>query len=153
MRSIAAGQSTAAGARRALFCGGPASTHTGTEICLQTCDYDGDAALTDKPDPNVRRDVGGWISGPCIDPPLPPGRPVPPGSSALRELLAAIVQALTLPMSDTATDEWAYLRISRDRTRLVMLTCRRLLADREADDTDVMIAVTSLRDQAGPKGM
>ena len=109
--------------------------------------------MTNKPDPNVRRDVGGWISGPCIDPPLPPGRPVPPGSSALRELLAAIVQALTLPMSDTATDEWAYLRISRDRTRLVMLTCRRLLADREADDTDVMIAVTSLRDQAGPKGM
>jgi hypothetical protein len=28
-----------------------------------------------------------------------------------------------------------------------------LLADREADDTDVMIAVTSLRDQAEPKGM
>jgi hypothetical protein len=109
--------------------------------------------VTGKPDSNVRRDVGGWISGPCIDPPLPLVRPVPPGSSALRELLAAIVSALTLPMSDTATDEWACLRISRDRTRLVMLICRRLLADREADDTDVMIAVTSLRDQAEPKGM
>jgi hypothetical protein len=87
------------------------------------------------------------------DPPLPPVRPIPPGSSALRELLAAIVQALTLPTSDTTKGGLTYLRISRDRTRLVMLTCRRLLADREADDTDVMTAVTSLRDQAGPKGM
>jgi hypothetical protein len=113
-------------ARDGTACAGPMSTNTGTEIGGQT--WGGDAAMSDKPDPNVRRDVGGWISGPCIDPPLPPVRPNPPGSSALRELLAAIVQALTLPTSDTTTDELTSLRISRDRTRLVILACRRLLA-------------------------
>jgi hypothetical protein len=119
------------------------------EICGQIMRLGrGDARVSDKPGPNVRRDVGGWISGPCADPPLPPVRPIPPGSSALRELLAAIVQALTLPTSDTTKDGLIYLRISRDRARLVMLTCRRLLAGREADDTDVMTAVTSPRDQA-----
>jgi hypothetical protein len=109
---------------------------------------------TDKP--NVRYDIGGWISGPMMDPPLPDPSPVcqiPPGSSALRELLAAIVRTLTLERSETTTDELTYLRISRDRARLVMLACRKLLADHEADDTDVMVAVTQLRDQAGPQRM
>jgi hypothetical protein len=26
---------------------------------------------TDQPDPNVRHDIGGWISGPSLDEPLP----------------------------------------------------------------------------------
>ena len=37
------------------------------------------------PNPNVRFDIGGWISGPMLSEPLPdpvPVRPVPPGSSA-----------------------------------------------------------------------
>jgi hypothetical protein len=68
-------------------------------------------------------------------------------------LLAAIVQTLTVPTSDTTKDGLTYLRISRDRARLVRLTCQRLPADHEPDDTDVMIAVTSLRGQAGRKGM
>jgi hypothetical protein len=76
---------------------------------------------------------------------LTPVREVRPGSTALRELLAAIVHTLTLDKSETTTDELTCLRISRDRARLVMLTCRRLLADPEADTTDVMIAVTQLR--------
>jgi hypothetical protein len=53
---------------------------------------------------------------------------------------------LALEKSETTMDELAYLRVSRDRARLVMLTCRRLLADHEADDADVMVAVTQLRE-------
>jgi len=100
----------------------------------------------------VRRDIGGWISGPMLSEPLPdpvPVRPVPPGSSATRELLTAIAQTLTLPRPATTKDELTYLRISRDRARLVLLTCRRVLADREADERDIMITVTQLREDAG----
>jgi len=99
--------------------------------------------------PNVRRDVGGWISGPMLDEPLPdlPVRPVPPGSTPLRELLAAITAALTLPGPATERDEVTYLRIHRDRARLVLFTCRRLLADRETDDREVMVSVTRLREE------
>jgi hypothetical protein len=78
----------------------------------------------------------------------PPVRHVPPNSTALRELLGAIAGALTLSAPATQKDEVTYLRISRDRARTVLLMCRRLLADREADDGDVMAAVAGLRDQA-----
>ena len=102
------------------------------------------------PDENVRRDEGGWISGPMLDAPLPgrPVRQVPPGSTPLRELLGAITAALTLPRPATERDETTYLRIHRDRARLVLFTCRRLLADREADDRDVMVSVTRLREES-----
>ena len=30
-----------------------------------------DLPTDDDPDPNVRHDIGGWISGPCLDEPLP----------------------------------------------------------------------------------
>jgi hypothetical protein len=58
--------------------------------------------------------------------------------------------ALTLSAPATQRDELTYLRITRDRARLVLLTCRRVLADREIedDDRDVMNAVISLRGQA-----
>jgi hypothetical protein len=81
--------------------------------------------------------------------PPPPARSldVPPGSTPLRELTHAVASALALPAPATTRDELTYLRISRDRARLVLLTCRRLLADREAGDRDVMLAMTSLRDQ------
>jgi hypothetical protein len=77
-----------------------------------------------------------------------PVRPIPPGSSALRDLLHAIVLALTLPTSATTKDELTYLRLHRDRARLVLFACRRLLDDHETDNTDVMIVVGLLRDQA-----
>jgi hypothetical protein len=81
---------------------------------------------------------------------LPAIPPVPPGSTPLRELVHAIAMALTLPAPATTRDEVTYLRITRDRARLVLLACRKILADREIedDDRDVMITVISLRDQA-----
>jgi hypothetical protein len=62
----------------------------------------------------------------------------------------AVAAALALPAPATQRDELTYLRITRDRARLVLLTCRRILADREIEDDerDVMTAVASLRDQA-----
>ncbi len=71
---------------------------------------------------------------------------VPPGSSALREFCRAIEAALTLAAPATTKDELTYLRISRDRARVVLFGCKRVLADREVDDRDLMAIVASLRD-------
>jgi hypothetical protein len=77
---------------------------------------------------------------------------VPPGSTPLRELAHAVDQALTLPAPATTRDEVTYLRITRDRARLVRQAMRRLLADREADPGDVMRIVASMRDEAAQLG-
>jgi hypothetical protein len=102
----------------------------------------------DEPLGNVRYDVGGWISGPSLDPPLPPVAPriVPPGSTPLRELAHAIAMALALPRPATEQDELSYLRITRDGATLVLLACRKIMADREIE-ADVMAVVASVRDQ------
>ena len=71
---------------------------------------------------------------------------VPPGSSALREFCRAIEAALTLAAPATTKEELTYLRISRDRARVVLFGCKRLLADHELDDRDLMVIVASLRD-------
>ena len=75
--------------------------------------------------------------------------PVSPGSTPLRELALAIANALTLPAPATIRDELTYLRITRDRARLVVFAMRRILTDREIEDDprDVMAAVSTLRDQ------
>jgi hypothetical protein len=39
-----------------------------------------------------------------------------------------------------------YLRISRDRARVVLFGCKRILADDEVDDRDLMAIAASLRD-------
>jgi len=78
--------------------------------------------------------------------------PVPPGSTPLRELAHAIHDTLTLPNPATTRDEMTYLRIMRDRARLVRAAVRRVLADREADDRDIMAVAVSLRDQAAQLG-
>ena len=75
-------------------------------------------------------------------------RHVPPGSTPLRELAHAVDQALALPAPATTRDELCYLRVHRDRARLVRQAMRRVLADREVGDDDIMAIVTSLRDQA-----
>lgn len=77
----------------------------------------------------------------------PPIPPVPPGSTPLRELAHAVANALTLPGPATTRDEVTYLRIIRDRARLVRQAMRRILGDREAGDRDVMAIVASLRDE------
>jgi hypothetical protein len=86
--------------------------------------------------------------------PSHPIPPVPPGSTALREFCHAVISALTIP--DAARpglrqadhpEDVAVLRLYRDRTRLVLTTMRRILADREIDDRDVMTFVVSLREQ------
>lgn len=75
-------------------------------------------------------------------------RPIPPNSTTLRELAHAIADALTLPATATKRDELTYLRISRDRNRLVLYAMRRILADRETGDQEIMAAVTNLREQS-----
>jgi len=85
-------------------------------------------------------------------PDQPVVRPVPPGSSPLRELCHAVDRALALPAPATVRDETTYLRILRDRVRMVRSAIRRLLADREAEDLDVMLVATSLRDEAAQLG-
>jgi hypothetical protein len=74
-------------------------------------------------------------------------RVVPPGSSALRELLITVVAALEVKPPTEARDIAAYHYLVVARARAVRHTARRLLDDREADDEDVMIAVWALRDQ------
>jgi uncharacterized iron-regulated protein len=76
-----------------------------------------------------------------------PARQVPPGSTPLRELAHAIDQALALPRAATFRDEVTYLRIIRDRARLVRQATRRIADDHEAGDADVMTAVAVLRDE------
>ena len=82
--------------------------------------------------------------------PVTPRAPrlMPPGSTALRELAHAINGALTLSAPATQKDEVTYLRLSRARARLVLAACKRILADREADDDDVMCIVGALRDES-----
>jgi hypothetical protein len=74
---------------------------------------------------------------------------VPPRSTPLRELAHAVDRALTLPSEATTRDELVYLRIMRDRARLVRQAMRDILDDREieTDPRDVMAVVTSLRDE------
>jgi hypothetical protein len=67
-------------------------------------------------------------------------------SSALREFCQAIEAALTLATPATTKDELTYLRISRDRARVVLFGCKRVLADDEIDDRDLMAIAASLRD-------
>jgi|HubBroStandDraft_6_1064221.scaffolds.fasta_scaffold57845_3 hypothetical protein len=73
----------------------------------------------------------------------------PPGRTPLRELAVAVAAALTLPNTATTRDELTYLRIARDRARLVVFAMRRILADHEieGDPGDLMAAVTTLHQQ------
>jgi hypothetical protein len=83
------------------------------------------------------------------DSPIPP---LPPGSTPLRQLARTIDQVLTLPAIAGLREEVVYLRILRDRTRLVRGAMQRILRDCDADDLDVMVIVGQLREQAGELG-
>jgi hypothetical protein len=69
-----------------------------------------------------------------------------PSRNALREFCQAIEAALTLATPATTKDELTYLRISRDRARVVLFGCKRVLADDEVDERDLMAIAASLRD-------
>jgi hypothetical protein len=80
----------------------------------------------------------------------PPAIPaMPPGRTPLRELAEAVAAALTLPNPATTRDELTYLRIARNRARLVVFAMRRILAghESEGDLGDLMAAVTTLHEQ------
>ena len=82
----------------------------------------------------------------------PSAPPDPPNSTPLHDLAHAVAEALTLPAPATSRDEVTYLRITRDRARLVLLACKRILADRQAGDRDVTAAVAVLRERAAQLG-
>jgi len=73
---------------------------------------------------------------------------VAPGSCAVRELLLAISDALTLSAPEAESNELAYLRTHRGRARVVLFAVRGLLTDREISDEAVMAAAGNLRDRA-----
>jgi hypothetical protein len=76
----------------------------------------------------------------------PTARAAMASGGALREFCRAIEAALTLATPATTKDELTYLRISRDRARVVLFGCKRVLADDEVDDRDLMAIAASLRD-------
>jgi hypothetical protein len=76
-------------------------------------------------------------------------RLVPPGGTAFRELIHAIAQALTLPNDIVSQSESVYLRLSRDRARVVLFGLRRFLADREISDSAIVGIANDIKYQAG----
>lgn len=85
-----------------------------------------------------------------------PRRPMPPGSTPLRELAHAVAGALTLPNDVADREEIDYLRASRDRARIVLFAMRRIIADHEIenDPGDVLaVATTDDHDLAAATGL
>lgn len=84
----------------------------------------------------------------CLVGPARPGRRrLPGGVPADRaDRRRPIEAALTLATPATTKDELTYLRISRDRARVVLFGCKRVLADHELNDRDLMAIAASLRD-------
>jgi len=68
---------------------------------------------------------------------------VPPSNNAQREFCQAIEAALTLAAPATTKDELTYLRISRDRARVVLFGCKTVLTDHQLDDRDLMAIAAS----------
>ena len=85
------------------------------------------------------------------DSPIPP---VPPGSTPLRQVAAAVDQALALPRPASEHDEVTYLRVMRDRAREVRQAMRDILSDRgiEEDGRDVMAVIENLRHRISQLG-
>ena len=80
-------------------------------------------------DPNVRLDIGGWISGPCLPAPAADGR------TPQRMFVRAVLEALSLPAPATPVDEITRLRLLADRARVVATTCRGLLTEADGPDS------------------
>jgi hypothetical protein len=80
--------------------------------------------------------------------------PVPPGSTALRQVALGVDGVLALPRAATERDELTYLRCLRDRVRLVRQAMADILADPgiEQNPADVMAVVINLRQRASALG-
>jgi hypothetical protein len=83
---------------------------------------------------------------PNIDPVARPRRIVPPNSTRMLELAHAIAGALTLPGDVAEREEIDYLRAGRDHARVVLFAMRRIIADRDLDDNNLMAIVATIRD-------
>ena len=92
-------------------------------------------------DPNVRLDIGGWISGPCEPP------PVTPGSTPLRQLARAVADALSLPAPKSLHDEELRYRLLAQRAVIVVSVLRRLSDNPEAEALDAVMAAVSVSDR------
>jgi hypothetical protein len=75
--------------------------------------------------------------------------PLPPNSTACRELLRAVGDALTLPAPATHADEVSYFRLRSQRAAQALAGIRRVLDNREADNADMMTEAQILRDAIG----
>lgn len=93
---------------------------------------------TDDPG-EVRRDVGGWISGPMI----------PPGSTPCRELLRVIGTALDMPEGRAEHDRERRGQLLSARCEVIRGALRRVLADPGADALDMMTEATAIADRMG----
>lgn len=74
---------------------------------------------------------------------------VPPGSTACRELLRVVGEALTLPAPATHADEVSYFRLRSQRATQALAGIRRVLGNRDADSADMMTEVQILREAIG----
>ena len=83
------------------------------------------------------------------NPTAAPRRIVPPGSTPLLELAHAIAGALTLPGDVAEREEIDYLRASRDHARIVLFAMRRIIANHDLEEEDLVTIAGSIRDAAG----
>ena len=72
------------------------------------------------------------------------------GNYSLQRLCMAVTEVLTLPPPATSEDEVTYLRISRDRARLVAFACRRISEDTERgmDEALILEVVRQMKGEA-----
>jgi len=99
-----------------------------------------------QPDPNVRFDHGGWLSGPCLPVPALDDVPHLPPATPLRVFQRAVLDALTLPAPASSPDEIVRFRLLGERAKIVAAACRRLLAGTEADSADLLMAAGVITD-------
>jgi hypothetical protein len=71
--------------------------------------------------------------------------PVPPNSTACRELLRVVGDALTLPYPATHADEVSYFRLRSQRATQALVGIRRVVDNKEADNDDMMTEAQILR--------
>lgn len=72
--------------------------------------------------------------------------PVPPNSTACRELLRVVADALSLPYPATHADEVSYFRLRSQRATQALAGICRVVDNREAGNADMMTEAQILRE-------